>query len=136
MIFKFKGKENRDLSVERPVTVAGAKYSLEEMLAFYMEQSRVLTEELARAKTELETAAKKIEEKEIENQVLKEALKAAEKKVARLEKKNIRLAAIEKVWKETFSKIKMVASDIGSSTSEEQDVYDLDDFNCAIDYEK
>jgi len=125
-----KKRCNQNLSVEKPTnSAAEPRCSLEEMLVFYMKQARNLGEELAQAKVKLEQAT-------VENQTLKGALKAAEKKIAKLEKKNMRLAAIEKVWEETFSKIKLVVSDVATpNLSEEQDVF-LPEELCAVDYEE
>jgi len=116
---------------------AEPRRSLEEMLAFYMERARNLGEELAQTKAKLEQVVTENQTLSEANQELKEALKIAEKKIARLEKKNMRLAAIEKVWEETFSKIKIVAGNIPNSDStEEQNILDFDNCAVAVDYDE
>lgn len=80
---------------------SGRNHNTEELLSFYQSESRLLYEELGKTKAALE-------ERELEVETLKQALKAAEGKAKRLERRNIKLSAIEKVWKDAFSKMKIV----------------------------
>jgi isocitrate/isopropylmalate dehydrogenase len=148
-IFKLNKEEKMQNVVDsHQINDIEIKYSMEELLTFYMEQSKSLTEELAKAKADLVLAEKKVEEKDIAIKTLKEALESTEKKVTRLEKRNIRLAAIERVWKETFAKFTLVEGGSVESNDDltalerqeiEQEIddsYDFSDMDCVIDYEE
>ena len=148
-IFKLnKEEEMQNVVDSHQIDDIEIKYSMEELLTFYMEQSKSLTEELAKAKADLVLVAKKIEEKDVAIKTLKEALESAEKKVSRLEKRNIRLAAIERVWKETFAKFTLVEGGSVENNDDltvlekqeiEQEIddsYDFSDMDCVIDYEE
>ena len=148
-IFKLnKEEEMQNVVDSHQIDDIEIKYSMEELLTFYMEQSKSLTEELAKAKADLVLVAKKVEEKDIAIKTLKEALESTEKKVTRLEKRNIRLAAIERVWKETFAKFTLVEGGSVENNDDltvlekqeiEQEIddsYDFSDMDCVIDYEE
>ncbi len=148
-IFKLnKEEEMQNVVDSHQIDDIEIKYSMEELLTFYMEQSKSLTEELAKAKADLVLAEKKVEEKDIAIKTLKEALESTEKKVTRLEKRNIRLAAIERVWKETFAKFTLVEGGSVENNDDltvlekqeiEQEIddsYDFSDMDCVIDYEE
>ena len=148
-IFKLNKEEKMQNVVDsHQINDIEIKYSMEELLTFYMEQSKSLTEELAKAKADLVLAEKKVEEKDIAIKTLKEALESTEKKVTRLEKRNIRLAAIERAWKETFAKFTLVEGGSVENNDDltvlerqeiEQEIddsYDFSDMDCVIDYEE
>jgi ssDNA-specific exonuclease RecJ len=94
-------------------------YQIQEVLTFYMEQSRNLSEQLANAnkknislENQISDLSKLLGEKDIENTALKTANTSMKKKITTLEKKVTRLTAIEKVWKETISKLNIVSGSL------------------------
>jgi len=156
----FKMKRVKDMlksmkeGSEQPNTKSDVeiKYSIEELLSFYMKQSKQLIEELAQVKAELKAATEKIEEKELEVQRLNKKLEDTEEKAVKLAEENVRLTAIEKVWKETFAKITFVGSDLAKEGDNVDELTDLErqeieeevngsydfadiDYDCEIDYE-
>lgn len=145
-IFKPIREKKETFTENHDATNTEFKYSMEELLSYYMEQSKILTEELAKTKAELVLTTKQLEEKDNKIQSFKEALQEAEKRIDQLEKENMRLTAIEEVWEKTFAKFTFVENlteNNGNLTDLEKqeeistpyNFYNLNDFDCEFECE-
>lgn len=90
-----------------PATPRQESDGVSDLLVYYMKQYNELTEENACLKASLATTQSEAEGMLVANAAMKAALESSRKKSLAMERKLVRLAAIEKVWKETFSKMQL-----------------------------